>query len=136
MSESADAAPGPAQSTGIRAGIAVVSGGIVAAADARHPKAKGVAATFGPGVSLDAIAEALCSCIERARCARPADGANRCGLTGSQFGMAARLFRRARAIRVEAGTHQARRKVRSDERPAAHRSDHDADSVTDTPVAV
>ncbi|WP_217590992.1 methylmalonyl-CoA mutase [Burkholderia sp. GbtcB21] len=59
-----------------RAGIPVVLGGIFPAADIRHLKAKGVAAAFGPGTPLDAIAEALCACIERARCARPADGEN------------------------------------------------------------
>ncbi|WP_239511477.1 methylmalonyl-CoA mutase [Burkholderia sp. JP2-270] len=51
------------------AAIPVVLGGIFPAADAQHLKTKGVAATFGPGVPVDAIAEALCACIERARCA-------------------------------------------------------------------
>ena len=36
------------------------------------------------------------------------------GLTVSQFGMAAGLFRRARAIHVDAGTHQARRGGKSE----------------------
>lgn len=36
------------------------------------------------------------------------------GLTGSQFGMAAGLFRRAGAIHVDAGTHQARRGGKSE----------------------
>ncbi|AOJ76625.1 MULTISPECIES: methylmalonyl-CoA mutase [Burkholderia cepacia complex] len=57
----------------LRAGIPVVLGGIFPAADARHLKAKGVAASFGPGTPLDAIVEALCACIERARCVHPAD---------------------------------------------------------------
>ncbi|WP_275923415.1 hypothetical protein [Burkholderia sola] len=57
-----------------RAGMPVVLGGIFPAADARHLKAKGIAATFGPGTPLDAIVDALCACIERTRCAHPANG--------------------------------------------------------------
>ncbi|KVE85529.1 methylmalonyl-CoA mutase [Burkholderia cepacia] len=59
-----------------RAGIPVVLGGIFPAADARHLKTKGVAATFGPGTPLDAIVEALCACIGRAWCAHPAHRAS------------------------------------------------------------
>ncbi|WP_260428124.1 cobalamin-dependent protein [Burkholderia sp. Bp8984] len=47
-----------------RARIPVVLGGIFPAADIRHLKAKGVAATFGPGTPLDAIAQALCACLD------------------------------------------------------------------------
>ncbi|SOT45868.1 methylmalonyl-CoA mutase [Burkholderia cenocepacia] len=59
-----------------RAEIPVALGGIFPAADIRNLKAKGVAATFGPGTRLDAIVEVLCACIERIRCAHPADGAS------------------------------------------------------------
>ncbi|WP_260427845.1 MULTISPECIES: cobalamin-dependent protein [unclassified Burkholderia] len=59
-----------------RAEMPVVLGGVFPAADARHLKTKGVAATFGPGTPLDEIVEALCACIERARCAHPANVAN------------------------------------------------------------
>ncbi|WP_334035535.1 methylmalonyl-CoA mutase [Burkholderia cepacia] len=58
------------------AAIQVVLGGIFPAADARRLKMKGVAATFGPGAPIDAIAEALCACIERARCGHLAAGAS------------------------------------------------------------
>ncbi|AQQ20440.1 methylmalonyl-CoA mutase [Burkholderia cenocepacia] len=64
-----------------RARIPVVLGGIFPAADIRRLKAKGVAATFGPGTPLDAIVEALCACIERARSAHSTDGASACGAT-------------------------------------------------------
>ncbi|HHL4081895.1 methylmalonyl-CoA mutase [Burkholderia sola] len=58
----------------LRAEIPVVLGGIFPVADARHLKAKGVAATFGPGTPLDAIVDTLCACIERARCVHAANG--------------------------------------------------------------